>query len=409
MPQPLRLTIALLLSTVVAAAAGEKARPELELHVVSLRAVRHDPDEKFGEVTVQVNRPGKTVSLVLAGVQPIRWTIEAGKETTVEKIYTSGVFQTIAGIPEERITRIQLEDGPRSLSQPGTFEFQSALRRVINATGRDASSFYGAQLHASGTPVVIDKVTDDKRLRADYPQPVKEDELPKLRFPAVHLVFLRRSEPVSSYGEFTLAGPVEKSLRPMPKMPDAAMQIAHDAKNKRYLAATGMRLFEIDFETKTAQQRLPDGPQPRAIAFDSRRERFLLMEGVWLWIYNPANGRSSILTRFDPQHCAGVAWSAELDCIYTIQCGLIYGGAKPYQLRSYDAEGKLVKQVPLKGDLFPGIIPEGSEPPTQLIAVDKHLVMITHPDTWKSDGKVDETYIYLIDPESGQATLTARY
>jgi hypothetical protein len=35
--------------------------------------------------------------------------------------------------------------------------------------------------------------------------------------------------------------------------------------------------------------------------------------------------------------------------------------------------------------------------------------MITHPDTWKPDGKIDETYIYLIDPESGQATLTARY
>jgi hypothetical protein len=89
---------------------------------------------------------------------------------------------------------------------------------------------------------------------------------------------------------------------------------------------------------KTAEQPAPGGPQPRAIAFDSRRERFLLMEGAWLWIYTPAKGRSSILTRFDNLQCAGVAWSAELDCIYTIQCGLVYGGAKPYQLRSYDAE-----------------------------------------------------------------------
>ena len=79
-------------------------------------------------------------------------------------------------------------------------------------------------------------------------------------------------------------------------------------------------------------------------------------------------------------------------------------------LRRFDAQGTEVSRVRLGEPMFPGVVgADSSDNHTQLISAGDFLVVVA-TRLLKSDRQErPETYLFLIDPNSGTSRLTWRY
>jgi hypothetical protein len=367
-------------------------------------------ESQFAYVTV--NRPKQRVTLVLMAYGSVTWEIKAGPDTTIERVILGGYrAQQVNGLPaktpiSDAYRGAPTPDLPFYLHSIDTPAFRVVAETVPKKWGLPVSGFVGGYQADPGRPFVIDKVSDDPRLRADYPVPTPAAELPKLKFRALnYTVGERRFEVFASAGDFTLAGPDEASLH---GLPGKVMRLTADPKGKKHYGISSHDIVEVDFDKHTTTKIAPgpDGPKiswPSDVAFDTKRNRLLLTTstGGYLIAHDPAAGTWETLVENFP--IAALAYHPKNDMLYAVKFH-----SDPVLFR-INAKGAVIDKLDLDGPFFPEMFKTGPGPTgLQLVPADDHMVLLSSPHGLRgSEGPTPaRTYMYLIDLKTGKTRLT---
>jgi hypothetical protein len=373
-----------------------------ELHVVGIYSGASQnggpvPNHERGNAAVTVNRPGKSVTLLLASYEPVDWHVSVSAGTGIERIFlTSYYSNAVDGLPPGvPVTTVTLGYIGYSLEAS---DYYRALPRICALTGQDLASFHGNYTAPYPTPFVIDSVQNDPRLRCDYPQPVPTNNLPPLNF---RLAFFGSGRGVY-FQNYTLAGPQGGASL----LPDVLA--VPDSSGRYYYAADPHFVWKIDSQTGSAQnmQLPPSVPElswPVGIAFDSMRQRVLLVslggEG-FLYAYSPAQDTWSLVSSMNNLDLDSLVYHAPSDSLFGV--GVSWGDGHPviHEL-SADGAPRRTIQLPVQ----PFRIDPGDHR-SELASVGEYLVLLIGPRySWQSD---QESRMYLIDPRTGDVWLTYR-
>jgi hypothetical protein len=391
-----------------------------EVHIVAV----HEGVKKTGNVVhepkafVEVNRPGKRVTLVLDAYNEVQWGVSVVGGTKLEKVILCGYHrQTVTGLPkdvpvEERFHYAKQGKYVYIGYQIDSLRFRVGLAAVAKLTGREVSSYQGTYSYRSEKVLAVNKVQDDPRLRSDYPRPADPADVPKLRFRAFHYVGEadRPHATKASYGEFTQKGPVADTLKVPPQ---GVNRLAYDPDAKKYYGIGGHKIYEVDLEKKKAaalkwDQDLGELSWPSDVTFDTKRKRLVLSistGGGKLFAYSPAKKEWSLLapkwtfdaTVYHPKH----------DALY----GLVaspHGGEKRPLLVRFNADAAVVKEAELSDPAFPGCLASGpGVARTQFVPVEDRLVILGSPGRHGEPGALPgvKTFLFVVDPETGKVQL----
>jgi hypothetical protein len=394
----------------------DQRKNERELHVVGFYEGFTKSGGKIhgGKALISVKRPGKRVTLVLTAYDSVTWDVSAEPDTVLEKVILCGYHrQAVKGLPKEvEVTEAFREDGKGVVSlafyvyRLDSPQFRMLTEALRQNTGLNISSFHGAYRAEPGAPVIVDRVQNDPRLSADWPTPTPAADLPKLNFKAVHLTpGLHRHETQLAYGDFTLHGPKIESLKPAPK---GVSRLTFDPVEKKFYGIAGSGIAEVDLEKKSVRKieeslDVPRISWPTDVTFDPKRKRLILLTRGILYAHEPATGNWSALA--DGLSAAAITYSAKDDALYAIRAER---EGVP-SLLSLNAEGAVVNATPLSGPIVPGLLPDGpGVSHAQLVAVEGQIVLMASTSGRRDSGEETprRAYIYIIDPESGKATLT---
>jgi hypothetical protein len=393
---------------------GQATQSDRELHVVSVYegVTKTGGQIHGGRAVVEVDRPGKQVTLALSSYDPVTWEVKAGPGSAVEKVILGGSRAAVKGLPEN-VTIVEAFGEGGKLPYGGYEIDSERFRQMVAALAKMSelpiASFTARYRYEHGAPLVVNQVLSDPRLASDFPKPASAGSLPKLRFAAMHyLAGNRPHESVISYGEYTLDGPDLASLRPVPP---GVSRVAHDPEGRKYYGIASHGVVEIDADFKSASEldmglEVPRLSWPSDITFDSKRRRVMMTSsggGGYLYAFDVAKRQWSALIEKHGVEC--VTYHPQRDAMFGI--GLAFGreNAKP-DLCRLDAEGKMVSRQPITG------IPAGSLSGgpgvcgIQLAPAERHLVLISSPHGVRPRSGNVPTYIYLIDLDTAQATLT---
>lgn len=390
----------------VAATAGSSLKADdRELHVIGIyQAGDSTSNHSEGVASVEVNRPGKSVTLLLSSYEPVLWQIHVDAGTIIEKIIATGYYrQRVQGIGSDvSLVTQSYDEGTGYLYIGSTIdsaEFLSSVPKIHALTGLEISSFHGGYSQASSSTFLIDSTQDDARLRSDYPQPVPIEQLPDLHF---ELSFQRDNGVVTQ--SYTLAGP-QNSRFLLP----SGMRVISDAGKRFYYGGEQQRVIRIDTLTGTveeipAQLTAPEG-WPMGTAFDSSRNRILVVnlsgEGG-LYGYSAVEDRWSFLASMQNRDFDSIEYRAADDSLYVV--GLTHDSAPVvHQLRADGTYVGTVATLPMQPF---NIEPGGAR--SEIVAVgDHYLVVLLGPQSWYNHDPADYR-MYLIDLRNGQVQLTYR-
>jgi hypothetical protein len=222
----------------------------------------------------------------------------------------------------------------------------------------------------------------------------KSAERPVTRFKAV----LHPTKGGALYGDFTLQGPLQETLVPLPRN---IGEVVRDSAGNLF----GMGNHELqllDLPNKKGTNLAPEGvgrlSWTMGLSYDTKRDRVLVATlGGKGEIYTCVHktGTWSILASLDNVDVTGIAYVESLDRIFALAAP---GTAEKRNMILYEYEGetgKLIRSrnidLPLVGDFIDRAL--------QLVSVDDSLVFIQMPKGAK-DG--DKPTIHLIDPKSGE-------
>jgi hypothetical protein len=209
----------------------------------------------------------------------------------------------------------------------------------------------------------------------------------------------------ASYGDFTLDGPKEDTLKPLPS---GVRAVAYDPEGKQLYGLGQHEVYQLDLAngTKTELKVEGDGVEklswPCGLAFDSKRQRLLVASfggGGHLYAFAPKEKRWSQLTELKHLCSAGLAYDAKADCLWTLHRSL-HPGSKPV-LAKMNAHGAHISDVKLPDELFPkpadkDQLPINFHGPVQLLAQDGHLIIQT------------DALLALVDAQAEVVTVTWR-
>jgi alpha-tubulin suppressor-like RCC1 family protein len=395
---------------------GEPPPPvsERELHAVGISSgVNADgtplTSNGQGHAGVAVNRSGKRVTLFLSSYGPVLWHVVSSNGTIIEKVILGGYYaQAITGLSSNVPVERAYYDGQSSdyLNIGWTIEsgdFYRTVQRLCERTGLDLASFHGAVNPPYPAPFVIDSVQNDARLRCDYPRPVEPSHLPNLGF---RLAWNSRNNGTILFRDYTLAGPQNGSHLL------AGYRVVADAGGRYYYGAEQHEVWRVDSQTSTVQQmtlpsNLPELSWPMGSAFDSRRNRIVVVtlggEG-FLYAYSPPQDQWSLLRSMGNRDVNCLVYHAADDSFYAV--------AGPYEgapsLLRLNAAGELQSEIRLP--VQPFRIGHG-EAQSELASVGDYLVLLLETDAYFAYLYPDvqaESRMYLIDPRTGQVSLTYR-
>jgi hypothetical protein len=420
-------------ASLLAAPVPPQKADDRELHVVCQgRVPRRDTADK---TPVKVDRPGKEVTLVLGGNQDVAWDVTVTSSTRLVKVILIGLGkQTVSELPKttevfeafaDRQNRVSRAAIPAGAAESDPF-FRPMIRQLHAMTGLEVTSFHAS----SGTPVVVDQVQADQQLRSDYPRPEPADGLPKLEFRALAPAATRAAgSNAATYAKFNLTGgPAADSRIELPTIGGQPSQrinaLAVDPATNKGYALAGLRdVVEIDMDTKTTTPLppIPNGPRntpatPRGIAFDTKRDRVLVTTGIQLFTYSPKMGKWEELQPSQPGRRFGFGLAVVLtyqpatDSLYLLTEAAGRSGSPA--LHRLNADGTTLSVTPLSGPFLAGVLrglPLFSQ--VQLAAADKALVLVANVASTDliQRKRETETFIYLIDPETGKARLTWKH
>lgn len=401
--------------------ADSKAESNEELHIVGVyEGFVKTGDKIHGEkVLVEVNRPGKLVTLVFSSYNQATWEVTVKPETKIAKVILAGYHQqAVKGLPDKvEVIAAYYENnenkGTRYLThvyKRDSPEYRALVTDLQRFTPLKVSSFHGAYAAKRESPIVIDRIVSDPKLSADYPTPTPLDQLPKLQFQAVH--YTPGSHPhmmSAAFGDFTLAGPKMESLRPLPR---DINKLAYDPARKQHYGLSGHDAHEVDLEKQRATKMnlgldVPRLSWPKGLTFDTKRDRLLLM-GNYIYSYAPATRTWSVLAEVGRGgELRGLVYHDRDDCLYAV--GQSHGDeARPF-LYKFNDKGAVLAGTRLPDVILPGMLGrEGIFGKIQLVAADKYLVLMITPESHGDHGRDRVARMFLIDPTDNKAWLTWR-
>lgn len=171
---------------------------EPEFHAVGVYSGNYhggpSPNNLPGEAVVNVNRPGKLVTLFLSAYEPVHWQVNVADGTRVEKVILGGYYaQSLSGLGSEVEIIQAFPGGNYGQSFYAGYEidsnqFRQTLPIIYAITGMQLSSFQGAYTAPMPDGFTIDQVQDDPRLKyyppanqwplVSFLSPKEGDELP---------------------------------------------------------------------------------------------------------------------------------------------------------------------------------------------------------------------------------------
>jgi hypothetical protein len=413
------------------AAAPTVTKPETgpELHLIGIGQGYAGSDSKprIGRADVVVDRPGQEVILALSTYPRTIWNVTV-KNGTLRRVILCGYYrQAVEGVPkgvpvDERFYEIGgsgEESSSRSIQldyRIGTAQFRHGMRQLLKETGATKpASFQGRSVAVAMTPILVDRVQDDPKISPDYPQPNLPADFPKLEFAALHILPGRHfHESLISFGEFTLNGPKTATLRAVPPRIE---RLAFDPKQKKYYGLDHHNLHAVDMEAGEATliQESADVARlswPTGIAFDTKRDRVLLngSRGSSLYSYEPSTEKWKVIANLRNVGLAGLAYHASSDTLYSMAIPYSTEGLGPAWLYQMNASGAVIDRKPLSDPLIPGLLPQFSSlSPPQIIALEKHLIIVLSAVERGSDGPVEPFgYLFVYDIEKDKLWLASK-
>jgi hypothetical protein len=396
--------------------AKAKEADNRELHVVGLyEGFTRTGDTIHGnKALVTVDRPGKRVTLVLTAAHPMTWEVTLGKDTTLEKVILGGRERSrVKGIPA-KVEVVEAFGARRSGLATYAYRVDSPeFRTLVDALDREVglpiASFTGAYRAEAGVPLMVDEVQNSELLSADFPKVDPNAKFPKVTFLANHYVPGGwPHEMTVSFGEFTLAGPVADSLKPVPAR---VSRVAYDPAGKKYYGIADHGLAAIDMKSKKAAKidlglDVPEISWPADVTYDTKRDRLLLITsggGGYLYGFYPKTERTEVLA--EKLRLNNLTYHPKDDVLYSVKADREGGG----ELQHINAKGAVVKATKLDGPLVPGILSMGpGVQGAQLIPADDKLVLLVAPVGHRGSEVPGPqwSYMYLIDPKTGKTQLT---
>jgi hypothetical protein len=384
---------------------------DTEMHVVAVD--QSEPPAVAGQRTkVEVDRPGKTVTLVLSAQRSLSWEVSATPKTNVARIILAGnSVQKVSGQPKstEVIAAFRSNrEGEAGLAIPyksHSASFRREVKKLHKLTQLEVNSYYGAYFARDDAPIYVRHLQDAPHLRSDYPQPTASKDIPKVKFRAVHHVKSDFSAK-GLFGDFSLQGPLEKTLIPSPI---GIHGVAEDPESGQWYsgyARVNLANGKVQELPKPADK--PEWNSP-SVTFDSMRKRLVVNFGTSLYAYLPAKDSWEFLASLDQSMANhGLTYARDNDRLYTIYAGREETGGDCLDVMN--GEGALLRRKPLTGPLFPGVFGQhGNSAYVQLFAVEEGIIAVASPRPSDNPRGEMEHFIYLIDPDSGKTILTARY
>ena len=373
---------------------------------------------KLGYAEVHVDYTARPVILVLSGTEPILWKVTRADKVRIHAVVLYGEGHEVVGL-----------SGPLMLSK-GPAGGPRLATSVQSVTGRAPATQQRDDVY-SGTPIVVGPSNLDWARKYLLPQ-IREvtaeastalrtrrlADLGSLRFNAIYFpppFSSRRFEtPLPSYGEFTLAGPIAETLKPL----------RHDSLRQVVTASTEPHLqfaiskhdelvvlegdgFTRELTKVPLSSDLPGRARFRSLAHDVKRNRLILAprdRQPVLYAYDIATGETSELQEVGA-FLVCLAYAPDEDVLWAVTTG---SDLKPLRLLKLAADGTILSTTEL-----PGI--SASQPThwvqrggTQLIPVDGRLVLIVSPpqDPTGENRLQPQDRIYVVDPDTGQAVYT---
>jgi hypothetical protein len=290
---------------------------------------------------------------VLLGRDAISWKVTLSPRTRLVKVKLGGwKAQSVAGLPDKAELEMLVHDPVHSekvlagVHSEKDPHYQKMIRDVCKSANQERLASACIKDSPKGLPIVVDRVVDDQRLWANYPRPVPAKDVPELKFSAFQHQPNDEGESKYSFGAFTLQSAVFE----------------------KHEAFKGDALAKMRENEKRQEAML--GPLPPSL-------------------------RGACYARIDAE-----------DRIYAVSHPIYGSGESELAcLDVFNARGALFKRLLIRGPLDADCLTTSCPP--QLLHVDGRLVLIVNPRD--EDDRCRETFIYLLDPKSGQATLTGRY
>jgi hypothetical protein len=403
------------------------ASDEPEVHGVELVRGSTLPDEfkdgtnrfKLGYAEVRVDYTARPVILVLSGAEPILWKVTTADDVRIHAIVLFGEGHEVLGI-----------SGPLTLTQREA-RGPALATRVQSVTGRPLATSLQEGAYP-GQPIVVGPASADWARQYLRPQ-IRElaaeartalrtrrlAELESLRFEAVYfpppLARDRFESPAPSFGEFTLAGPLAETLRPL----------AHDSLREVVTVSTEPPLqfalsnqqefvvlegdaFPEDLTKVPLSSELPGRARFRSLAYDAKRNRLILAplrnRKLALYAYDIATGETSELQELDAS-LACLAYAPDEDVLWAVTTG---SDLQALRLLKLAPDGRLLTEVELPDIPLSQPAHWAHRGGSQLVPVDGRLVLLIspfRPPTDQSPGQPEDS-IYVVDPGTGQVVYT---
>jgi hypothetical protein len=400
----------------------KEAKPgaRTELHVVCVHEGSPAPGGRAAgaEAAVLVDRPDVEVTLVLSAYNPVAWQVTATPRTKVKKVILAGYHRQTATVPDgAELVQLYYEgregksylyfyyklDSPR---------LRPAVQAIHQLTGQEIKSFRGTYRFSPTDPLTVDSVQNDPRLASDFPKPMPAAELPKVKFEATHQVATSRFDVTGSFGNFTQNGPDRDSLKPLPR---DIRRLAFDPKRKKHYGLTAHQVHEVDLDKKKSTKMdlgsdVPELSWPRAIAFDTKQDRLLVVASKSIYAYSPANGKWAVLAELPRgTEVAALGYHSKDDTVYGLGQEL-FGEERSTRpiLFHFNAQGAIVKATELPAPMFPGLLGRGPESRAQLVGAGDYLaVVIGGAAPRNEDGRTSkaESFLFLVDPKTDKVKL----
>lgn len=394
-----------------------------EVHLVSIyEGFEQTGDQIHGpKALVHVDRPGKRVTLVLTSYSGATWHVTTSKNTHIRKVILGGYQQqAVEGVPKStEITKAWRGQSRTPLyysHKPVGPKFRQLIKQIHGLTGRELVSFHGRYRPEPDTPFVIDKIQKNPQLSVNYPQPTPVAELPPdardVTFTAHHYAAGRYPHDLaSSFGEYTVTGPVEKSLKPLPK---GVGRIAYDPNDKLYYGISGHGVVQIDMDSKDVKPielglDVPRLSWPCEITYDTKRRRVVLGSsggGGYLYAYSTENEEWSVISK-RPGALDAFVYSPSDDFFYGVLFEYSEEG-NVASLAKVNAEGALVSRLPLGPPIHPGSLNTGPGVCTTQVAIAGKFIAILASPGGLGRNNLDAASVYLVDPDTKQVWLTSK-
>ncbi|QDU97706.1 HEAT repeat domain-containing protein [Lignipirellula cremea] len=248
-----------------------------------------------GTVTVKVQAIGQPCVLVLAGYDPVKWTIELEEGAEVQKIFLSGYHpQELASTPEgaevvdfsTAATRSRIGYLTSALGQ-ARIQFEQFVR--VEA-GIPVSTLHVETIYR-GKPFVLgpenrawvyqyleSELADLRQAAVDHEQAVAQARMAPVRFLGVYQKPGDHQRAKMELCEFTPAGPLANTGR---KLPRGTTHVAHDTRDDVWYGLVNRKLCRIEpgadkAEPVTSKGGEPQISWPTGLLFDAQRRRLLV-------------------------------------------------------------------------------------------------------------------------------------